>query len=238
MAKEEIGQSVAKAIVGTVGSGLLGVLLSVVAIRDWAVECLRSRPAEFIFGFLVSAAFGGAFTFFVYGAYARKKFDSLPKRAEIHERDERIRSLEAELRSRPTAERLEEARAALDERPTRAELDAERAVSASLRAELETRPTRDQWAAANDLVEQYKGEAERLRAADSDSLDSFSLAQLVLMQRVLRAMDEGRYLVARSGSSDSEMKSKSISPCSSQPIRLWKLSSRCSRRPAVISCGP
>lgn len=56
--------------------------------------------------------------------------------------------------------------------------------------------------------EWHREENEGLKNADAYKLDSFSLAQLVLMQKVLRAMDEGRYLVARSGSSDSDVGSQ------------------------------
>lgn len=90
-----VGRDIAKSVFGVVSSGLVSLFLSVVALRDWAVENLRDHPVEFVSGFLIASTFGGAVTYFVYGGWKRHKDRERPSQEQLDELTEKVHHLES-----------------------------------------------------------------------------------------------------------------------------------------------
>lgn len=61
--------SIAKALFGLIGSALVGLLLTSIAIPEWTMMNLEQHFWQTVWGFLISAAFGGAVVFVAYATY-------------------------------------------------------------------------------------------------------------------------------------------------------------------------
>lgn len=72
---------VAKAVAGTIGSALVGLVITFAAIPEWTLMNLELHFWQTVGGFIISAAFGGAVVFIVYATYMGWKLGSKPCKA-------------------------------------------------------------------------------------------------------------------------------------------------------------
>lgn len=115
--------SIAKAVAWTIGSALLGLLVTALAIPEWALDNLAHHAFQTIVGFLISAAFGGAVVFIAYATYITwrlgdrpiKAFKSLKKMAFLED----CKSLES---MAETIKQLDETSRQIDEKDREIEL--------------------------------------------------------------------------------------------------------------------
>lgn len=73
--------SIAKAIIGTVGAALVGILAAWIALPDWLLQNLSMSPVQTVVGFFASAFFGGAVVFAAYSAYVIYSLGEKPVKA-------------------------------------------------------------------------------------------------------------------------------------------------------------
>lgn len=78
---------IAKAVAGTIGSALVGLIITALAIPEWALDNLSQHAFQTVIGFLISAAFGGAVVFIIYATYMNWKLGSKPCKAFDNLRD-------------------------------------------------------------------------------------------------------------------------------------------------------
>lgn len=61
--------SIAKALFGLIGTAIIGLFVTSVAIPEWTLMNLELHFWQTVWGFLISAAFGGAAVFIIHSAY-------------------------------------------------------------------------------------------------------------------------------------------------------------------------
>lgn len=72
---------IAKAILGLIGTAILGLLATYIMIPEWVLMNLEQHPWQTIGGFLISAALGGAVVFIAYATYMGWRLGDRPCKA-------------------------------------------------------------------------------------------------------------------------------------------------------------
>lgn len=151
--------SIAKALFGLIGSALIGLLLTSIAIPEWTMMNLEQHFWQTVWGFLISAAFGGAVVFVAYATYmdwrlgsgACKAFGKLRSIAGL-EGCTSLGDMVEPIKKRPTQDDVDE----LKREHARAIADRDAMIS-----ELEKRPTR------KDVDDMKRAHAEEIAAKDA-----------------------------------------------------------------------
>ena len=133
--------SIAKALFGLIGSALVGLLLTSIAIPEWTMMNLEQHFWQTVWGFLISAAFGGAVVFVAYATYIDwrlgsgvcKAFDKLRSIAGL-EGCTSLADMVEPIKERPTQKDVDDLVRAHAE-----EVAAKDAVIAKLEADMERR---------------------------------------------------------------------------------------------------
>lgn len=188
--------SIAKAITGTIGAAILGLLATYVMIPEWVLMNLERHLWQTIGGFMISAAFGGAAVFIAYATLVSIKLGSRPRKAL-----DDLRSIDGLGECKTLADMVEPVKRLASMRDGIAARDAEIAA-------LEKRPTREQLSeleierdalrAEVDGLSAFKEEAtpKLLRLAEFEEkfdLRRFNEAQLRTMLHCLCEESAGNY---------------------------------------------
>lgn len=73
--------NIAKSIFGLIGTAILGLLATYITIPEWVLMNLERHFLQTVWGFLISAALGGAAVFIVYSTYISWKLGRKPCKA-------------------------------------------------------------------------------------------------------------------------------------------------------------
>lgn len=73
--------SIAKALLGLIGTAILGLLATYIMIPEWVLVNLEQHPWQTVCGFVISAVFGGAVVFIAYATLMSIKLGSNPCKA-------------------------------------------------------------------------------------------------------------------------------------------------------------
>lgn len=73
--------NIAKTIFGLIGTAILGLLATYITIPEWVLMNLERHFLQTVWGFLISAALGGAAVFIVFSTYVSRRLGSRPCKA-------------------------------------------------------------------------------------------------------------------------------------------------------------
>lgn len=72
--------TIARAIIGTIGAAIVGLIATRLAIAGWVDSNLATYPVQTICGFVISAAFGGSVVYVFHAAHISRKLGPSPVR--------------------------------------------------------------------------------------------------------------------------------------------------------------